>query len=201
MWEQKTTASQNCIVEEIYGKNAYQTQLLRDFKDTILRQTPLGRELIDMYYTLSPLLVKALQGTAGRDKDDTYTWKDALAYCENLILGDFSDWRLPNPKELDRIVDLERSDPAVDTTYFPNTNNGYYWTGTTCVGCHKFKAFSYDFSDGKLYFGVKFRDGVYHENYVRCVRGGDGSMAALTSSYNFNEEIKALLDEVITLIK
>jgi hypothetical protein len=29
-----------------------------------------------------------------------YTWKEALAYCENLTLGDRSDWRLPTLKEL-----------------------------------------------------------------------------------------------------
>jgi hypothetical protein len=106
---------------------------------------------------------------SSRDKDTTFTWKDALAYCENLILGGFANWRLPNPKELERIVDLSTSNPAADTTYFPNTNNGFYWTGTTCVGCHKFKALAYDFSDGKLYFGVKFKNDVYGENYVRCV--------------------------------
>jgi hypothetical protein len=117
-----------------------------------------------------------------RDREWTYTWKDALAYCEDLILGGFSDWRLPNPKELDRIVDLERSNPAVDTAYFPNTNNGFYWTGTTCVGCHKFKAFSYDFSDGTLYFGVKYRDGVYHENFTRCVRTADSSQTTTTTT-------------------
>ena len=105
-----------------------------------------------------------------RDKDDTYKWKDALAYCEDLLLGGFSDWRLPNPKELERLVDLESSSPAVDTTYFPNTNNALYWTGTTCSGCHKMKAFAIDFSDGELYYGNKFRNDAYDENYVRCVR-------------------------------
>jgi hypothetical protein len=112
----------------------------------------------------------------------TYTWKDALAYCEDLILGSFSDWRLPNPKELERIVDLEKSNPAADTTYFPNTKNGFYWTGTSCVGCHKFKAFSYNFSDGELSFGVKFRDGVYHENFTRCVRTADTSQTTTTTT-------------------
>jgi hypothetical protein len=105
-----------------------------------------------------------------RDKDTTYTWKDALAYCENLVLGSFSDWRLPNPKELERLVDLSTSSPAIDTAQFPHTSNGYYWTSSTCVGCHKFKAFAYNFSDGALYFGVKYRDGNYPENYARCVR-------------------------------
>ena len=107
-----------------------------------------------------------------RDKDTTVTWKDALAYCEGLVLGSYSDWKLPTPKDLERIVDSSTSNPAVDTTYFPNTNNGFYWTGTTCVGCHKHKAFAYDFSDGRLYFGIKKEIDVevYPEHYTRCVR-------------------------------
>jgi len=116
-----------------------------------------------------------------RDKDNTYTCKDALAYCENLILGGHDDWRLPNTKELERVVDLESSSPAIDTTYFPNTNytpyipgedknDGLYWTGTTCSGCHKMKAFAVDFEDGELFYGNKYRNDVYDKNYVRCVR-------------------------------
>ena len=53
-----------------------------------------------------------------RDKDNTYTWKDALAYCESLLLGEHSDWRMPTPKELERIVDLTKSSPAIDTEIF-----------------------------------------------------------------------------------
>jgi len=107
-----------------------------------------------------------------RDKDIALTWKDSLAYCEDLVLGSYTDWRLPNPKELERIVDLSTSNPAIDTNYFPNTNNDLYWTGTTCVGCHKHKAYAYDFSDGELYFGIKKVPGeeVYPEHYTRCVR-------------------------------
>ena len=89
--------------------------------------------------------------------------------------------KIPNPKELERIVDLSTSSPAADTTYFPNTNDGFYWTGTTCSGCHKFKAFAYDFSDGELYFGVKFRDDIYYENYTRCVRTADSSGTTTTT--------------------
>ncbi len=117
-----------------------------------------------------------------RDKDTTYTWKDALAYCENLLLGEFSDWRLPTPKEFERIVALDRSNPAIDTTYFPYTNSSLYWTGTTCSGCHKMKAFAVDFSDGELYYGNKYRNQVYYENYVRCVRTADVSGTSTTTT-------------------
>lgn len=113
-----------------------------------------------------------------RDMDNTYTWKDALAYCENLTLGGYTDWRMPTPKELERLVDLTRSNPAIDTAYFPNTKSGKYWTGTTCSGCHKHKAFAMDFNDGSLYFGQKrIKTGgsfpeppQYEYLYVRAVR-------------------------------
>ncbi len=112
------------------------------------------------------------------DMDNTYTWKDALAYCENLILGGHTDWRMPTPKELERLVDLTRSNPAIDTDYFPYTKSGKYWTGTTCSGCHKHKAFAMDFNDGSLYFGQKrIKSGgtfpeppQYEYLYVRAVR-------------------------------
>lgn len=104
------------------------------------------------------------------DKDMTHTWKDALAYCESLLLGGHEDWRMPNAKEIERLVDLETSRPAINTTYFPNTNNALYWTSTSCTKCHHRKAFAIDFTDGELYYGNKLRDEVYYENYVRCVR-------------------------------
>jgi len=117
-----------------------------------------------------------------QDKNNTYTWKDALAYCESLLLGENDDWRLPNIKELERLVDLESSNPAIDTAYFSNTNNGLYWSGTTCSGCHKMKAFAIDFTDGEAFYGNKFRDGEYYENYVRCVRTADAAGTTTTTS-------------------
>ncbi len=71
-------------------------------------------------------------------------WKDALSYCENLSLAGESDWRLPNAKELQSIVDYNRSpdftdSPAIDSIFSLTqiTNEGgkkdwgYYWTSTT----------------------------------------------------------------------
>ena len=121
--------------------------------------------------------------SGSRDKDNTYTWRDALEYCENLILGGYSDWRLPTPKEFERVVDLERSNPAIDTVYFPYTNSGLYWTGTSCSGCHKMKAFAVDFTDGELYYGNKYRNEVYYENYVQCVRNAEiGNSSSTTTT-------------------
>ena len=61
----------------------------------------------------------------------TYTWEQALTYCENLTLAGISDWRLPNRNELQSIVDYSRYNPAIDTTFFPDTVASDYWSSTT----------------------------------------------------------------------
>lgn len=72
-------------------------------------------------------------------------WETALSYAENLNLDNYTDWRLPNAKELQSLVDYTRSpqttnSPAINTIFDttsildPNGNSGqypYYWTSTT----------------------------------------------------------------------
>ena len=71
-------------------------------------------------------------------------WKDALSYAENLTYAGYSDWRLPDTKELQSIVDYTRS-PATSSSAAINpmfnctqiTNEGgvadypWYWSSTT----------------------------------------------------------------------
>jgi len=71
-------------------------------------------------------------------------WKDALSYAENLTYAEYSDWRLPDTKELQSIVDYTRS-PATSSSAAINpmfnctqiTNEGgaadypWYWSSTT----------------------------------------------------------------------
>ncbi|BDD11850.1 hypothetical protein FUAX_42820 (plasmid) [Fulvitalea axinellae] len=72
-------------------------------------------------------------------------WEESLDYAENLELANHKDWRLPNAKELQSIVDYNRSpktekspaiDPIFGTTEMtdPEGNTGqypYFWTSTT----------------------------------------------------------------------
>ena len=50
-----------CPSEEIYGEHSEETELLRNFRDNILSQTPAGQEIIKLYYELSPAIVQAME--------------------------------------------------------------------------------------------------------------------------------------------
>ncbi|MCP4724968.1 MAG: DUF1566 domain-containing protein [bacterium] len=71
-------------------------------------------------------------------------WKNALHNAENLTLSGYDDWRLPNAKELQSIVDYTRSlqttgsaaiDPVFSTTEINDPlgekQYPYFWTSTT----------------------------------------------------------------------
>lgn len=95
-------------------------------------------------------------------------WENALDYCENSLtdLGGKDDWRLPNRSEIQSLVDFNRYDPAVDTTFFPDVYSTYYWSSTTFTGLTT-QAWYTSFTDGQVNRPLKT------DSYrVRCVRGG-----------------------------
>ena len=97
----------------------------------------------------------------------TYTWENALSACEGLTYAGFSDWRLPNVRELMSIVDYGvTSDPRINTAYFLNTASSYYWTSTTYTPASTNVWYVY-FDNGSVFVYFKTNN-----SYVRCVRGG-----------------------------
>jgi len=94
-----------------------------------------------------------------------YTWQDAINQCEGLDYAGYTDWRLPNAKELWSIIKLEGTSPLIDQTAFPGTVGGSYWTSTTFPSPTS-NALSVSFSTGELDDASKDIT-----NWVRCVRG------------------------------
>ena len=60
------------------------------------------------------------------------TWKEALAYCENLEYAGFDDWRLPNKNELVTLIDYSKADEEVVSS-FPGFKREefFLWSSTT----------------------------------------------------------------------
>ncbi len=58
-------------------------------------------------------------------------WEHAVNWCNHLSFAGSSDWRLPNIKELQTIVDYSLTYPSINETYFPNSMDDKYWTSTT----------------------------------------------------------------------
>jgi hypothetical protein len=48
-------------VEEIYGAQSAEVTALRAVRDNMLRQTPEGREIIQLYYQWAPLISMAVR--------------------------------------------------------------------------------------------------------------------------------------------
>jgi hypothetical protein len=124
------------------------------------------------------------------DKDSVFPWSslvtdtiwDWLAQVNTEGGSGFAghaDWRIPNVKELQTIIDYGRSSPAVDPAFNAACTTGcgvltcsctsissFYWSSTTSAGSAT-SAWRVSFSDGRL-FDVDKSEVLR----VRAVRGG-----------------------------
>jgi hypothetical protein len=105
-------------------------------------------------------------GVCGTGAGDTAT--DTEAYIKALNdakFGGFSDWRLPTAKELVRIADHSRLNPAINDAWFPNAGTSGTWTSNT--------GFSYTAGAWCVHLngGVASSDKSY-PHAVRAVRDG-----------------------------
>jgi hypothetical protein len=94
-------------------------------------------------------------------------WEHAINWAEGLTFAGYSDWRLPNIRELHSLVNFGAWDPAINTTYFPNTRAAYYWSGSTHAD-DTYRAWLVLF-----YYGYVVSHNKTTNDYVRAVRGGE----------------------------
>ena len=119
----------------VRGNTSYGQNLFVDNKDETITDEATG--LMWMQYDSGYY-------NAGTQNDGTMDWQEALSYAENAVFGGYDDWRLPNVKELQSILDYTKSpdttdSPAIDdlfyctpiVNYFGMDDYGFYWTGTS----------------------------------------------------------------------
>ena len=96
---------------------------------------------------------------------DTWTWQEALKYCDDLTYAGYSDWRLPNKNELASLLDYDKS--SAPYSNFPGINSLPFWSSSTDIGYDYLNAWSVDFGRGDVIGGIKI---ILYCNYIRCVR-------------------------------
>ena len=112
------------LVDDFYGEDAHYA--------SEGKCTP-KNFIVDSSYLFQKTVIDVNTGLEWQQNptNTTYSWKNAVSYCENLTYAGESDWRLPTPMEFHTIADSGRYAPAFDTTYFPNitdSESSRFWT-------------------------------------------------------------------------
>ena len=92
------------------------------------------------------------------------TFADAQRQCATLTLAGYADWRLPSRIELVSILDVTRTQPAINVTAFPNTPSDWFWTSSVAADNAQAAWYVY------FYFGYPKTDLMSNQFSVRCVR-------------------------------
>lgn len=80
------------------------------------------------------------------------SWENALAYAESLSVAGYTDWRLPNIKELQTLTDYTLASatsttgmlPSINRVLFPAATATAYWSSTSVAG-HSAEAWLVEF--------------------------------------------------------
>lgn len=100
------------------------------------------------------------------NKNKVGNWEYAKAYCENLTLGKYSDWRLPNIYELSTL----NSVMGIDEHHISGIKNhlsGEIFLSSTLSSDGYISVVN--FNTGKI--GVMAVNGKKNSSFIRCVRG------------------------------
>lgn len=65
--------------------------------------------------------------------EQNYTWQLALQAADIATFAGYSDWRLPNVKELESLVENHCTSPAINLTVFPKAPGAWFWSSTPSI--------------------------------------------------------------------
>lgn len=127
-----------------------------------------GKEITqDNYVKSENIVINIDKKLMWQDNPDslvyTSNWTLAKEYCKTLSLNGYTDWKLPNIKMLQEIVDISKFNPAINEN-FKYTQPSSYWSSSPDMK-YKNKAWYVGFKTG-----ATFKDSKDYNCYVRCVR-------------------------------
>lgn len=110
---------------------------------------------------------------------EIHTWADALVEAASSEFAGYSDWRVPNVRELLSLMEECRSEPAINIRFFPNTPGAdappvfgsAFWTSSLSTGAGQAGAQNFSYAVNFVY-GNSADAERGSRFYVRLVRGG-----------------------------
>ena len=126
---------------------------------------------------------------------DSLTWEDALTYADSLTFAGYTDWRLPNIKEMQSINDENLIGPSINTTFFNNIGINKYWSSTTLPN-QTTKAWYLH-----TQFGITTYDLKTAKDMELCVRGNMNNSSGLPNINAINKDESAFPNPFSSTIK
>lgn len=130
-----------------------------------------------LIFVLTSLSILSADATIVKDDKHKLLWEDsehvedtkvthmkAQAYCSNLEIGGYTNWRVPTLSELLSIVNYKRYKPAILKEFNYVNKDTIYWSSTNYA------------KSSDEFWGVNFKDGATsnasqtYDRYVRCVQ-------------------------------
>jgi len=118
----------------------------------------------------------------------SFTWDAALQLAPSVVFAGYSDWRLPNIKELGSLIASDRHSPSINSVLFPNSTPSAYWSSSPSA-INSDRSWLLDF----YYNGQGDYDFRYNTGSVRLVR----SLVSNQTPYLIPEIIAIVAEGVV----
>ncbi len=146
---------------------------------------------------------KCSEGQAGSSctgSASLLNWTQALTGAAASSFAGYTDWRLPNVKELASLIEPACYAPSINRSIFPATPSAAFWSSTTFAAAPG-EAWKVEFNYA---FNANYDDYKTESHYVRLVRGGmpldnfDHQADSTPDAFGFSAQTNSALATVVT---